>query len=90
MYAVLVREIVESDHIEASKAPLDQVLRQVRQAPGIVSALFSITDEGRTLNVLVFESEGAARGALDRVSAAPRPDFVRLESAEVAEVLASF
>jgi hypothetical protein len=90
MYAVLVREIVDSDRIEESKAALEQVVSRVRQSPGIVSALWSITDMGHTLNVLVFESEELARGALDRVSAAPRPDFVRFESAEVAEVLASF
>jgi hypothetical protein len=90
MHALLVREMVDAERIDESRAPLDTVVPRVRQSPGIVSAFWTITDRGHTLNVLVYESEEAARAALDRVQGAPRPEFVRLESVEVAEVLASF
>jgi hypothetical protein len=90
MYAVVVREMVDRDRIEESKAPLGNVVPRVKQSPGIISAFWTIDDEGHTLNVLIYETEDAARGALERVRGAPRPDFVKLESAEIAEVLASF
>ncbi len=90
MHAVIVREVVEPDRMEESKGALANVLPRVRQAPGIVTALFTMTDAGHTLNVFVFETEEAARGALDRIAGSPRPGFVTLEIAEVAEVLASF
>jgi hypothetical protein len=44
---------------------------------------------GATLNVLIFESEDAARSALEPVRSAPRPPWMQLESADVYEVLAS-
>jgi hypothetical protein len=46
--------------------------------------------EGATLNVLVFESEEAARAALQRTRDAPRPGFLELESADLYRVLAHF
>jgi hypothetical protein len=62
----------------------------VREAPGIVSASFMSDGKGATLNVMVFESEAAARAALQLTRDAPRPGFLRLESAELHLVLAHF
>ena len=45
---------------------------------------------GATLNVMVFESEDAARSALEPVRTAPRPPSMQVESADVYEVLAHF
>jgi muconolactone delta-isomerase len=90
MHAVVVRETVDADRIEESKAPLEAVVPRVRQSAGIVSALWTITDDGRTLNALAYDSEDAALGAMERIRNAPRPDFVRLESVELADVLATF
>ena len=43
-----------------------------------------------TLNVMVFESEDAARSALEPVRTAPRPPSMQVEGADVYEVLAHF
>ena len=43
-----------------------------------------------TLNVMVFESEDAARSALEPVRTAPRPPSMQVESADVYDVLAHF
>jgi hypothetical protein len=48
-----------------------------------------MTDQtGGTLNVLVVETQEAARAALDPVRAAPRPEGMSMERADVYEVLA--
>jgi len=65
MYAVVVRETGQRETIEGSAELLKaNLLPRVREAPGIVSASFMSDGEGATLNVLVFESEEAARAAL--------------------------
>ncbi len=91
MVAVVVREngdaklIEESaDHVEAN------VLPRARQALGIVSAIWTSDGEGGTLNVLVFDSEEAARAALGPIKNAPRPAFLRFEGAQLHKVLARF
>lgn len=66
------------------------LLPRVREAPGVVSASFMSDGEGATLNVLVFESEEAARAALQLTRNAPRPGFLELESADLYRVLAHF
>ena len=91
MYAVVVRETGEREAIEGSAEMLQaNLLPRVREAPGIVSASFMSDGEGATLNVMVFESEEAARAALELTRNAPRPGFLRLESADVYLVLAHF
>jgi hypothetical protein len=46
--------------------------------------------KGATLNAMVFESEETARAALQRTRKAPRPGFLKLESADLSLVLAHF
>jgi hypothetical protein len=46
--------------------------------------------DGATLNVLVFESEEAARAALQLTRNAPRSGFLELESADLYRVLPHF
>jgi hypothetical protein len=90
MYAVVVRESGDAASIDAS-APLvgEQVAPQVRQAPGFVSATWMSDGGGRTLNVITFESEAAARAALDAARTSPRPPFMQVESVELLRVLAT-
>ena len=65
MYAVVVRETGQREAIEGSEDLLKtNLLPRVREAPGVVSASFMSDGDGATLNVLVFESEEAARAAL--------------------------
>ena len=90
MYAVVVRETGDAalidqsaDIVEANVAP------RVREAPGFVSAVWMSDGSGGTLNVLMFTSEATAGTALEAARQAPRPPFMRLESAEVLRVLTS-
>jgi len=91
MYAVVVRESGDPERIEGSGEHVAAtVLPRTRQAPGIVTASWLTDGSGGTLNVLVFETEEAARAALERVRDAPRPLFMKLESVAVHRVLAHF
>jgi len=90
MYAVVVREAGDAAQIDGSRGMVSaNVAPRVREAPGFVSALWMSDGAGRTLNVLVFESEEAAHAALEAARAAPRPPFMHVESVDVFSVLAS-
>jgi hypothetical protein len=66
MYAVVVRERGQADQINTSGQHVQaNVLPRARQAPGIVSGFWMTDMAGATLNVMVFESEDAARSALE-------------------------
>jgi hypothetical protein len=89
MFAVVVREAGDAAQINGSGSMVSaNVAPRVREAPGFVSALWMSDGAGRTLNVLVFESEEAARAALEAARTAPRPPFMRVESVDVFSVLA--
>jgi hypothetical protein len=91
MVAVVVRESGEAEQVKGSEEHLEaNVLPRVRQAPGIVSGLWMTDEAGRTLNVLVFDSEEAAQAALGPIQNAPRPGFLRFEDATLYKVLAHF
>jgi hypothetical protein len=91
MYAVVVREHGHADQINTSGQHVQaNVLPRAQQAPGILSGFWMTDMAGATLNVMVFESEDAARSALEPVRAAPRPPWMRVESVDCYEVLAHF
>jgi hypothetical protein len=91
MYAVVVRERGQADQINTSGQYVQaNVLPRARQAAGIVSGFWMTDMAGATLNVMVFESEDAARSALEPVRTAPRPPSMQVEGADVYEVLAHF
>ena len=90
MFAVVVREAGDAAQIDGSGGMVSaNVAPRVREAPGFVSALWMSDGAGGTLNVLVFRSEEAARGALEAARTAPRPPFMRVESVDLFSVLAS-
>jgi hypothetical protein len=80
----VVRESGEQEKLDMTGPHLEaNVLPRVRQAPGFVSGVWMTDKSGGTLNVLVFETEEAARRALEMTRNAPRPDFMRLESVDL-------
>lgn len=90
MHAVVVRESGDPEKIEASADLVQsQVAPRVRQAPGFVSATWMSDGAGATLNILTFDSEEAARAALEAVRSSPRPPFMQLESVDLVRVLAT-
>jgi hypothetical protein len=90
MFAVVVRESGNAEQIESSgDLVATNVAPRVRQAPGFVSAVWLSDGSGGTLNVLAFESEEAARAALEPARLAPRPPHMKVESVELLRVLAT-
>ena len=90
MFAVVVREAGDAAQIDASSSIVSgSVAPRVREAPGFVSGLWMSDGSGGTLNVLVFESEDAARAALEPARSAPRPPFMQVQAVDVFRVLAS-
>ena len=88
MHAVLVKVSIQ-DADGAKKALDEQVVPRVSSAPGFVAGYWTWADDrsnGKTM--IVFESEEAARAAVEQIRANV-PDAVTLESAEVREVVAS-
>lgn len=91
MFAVIVQESGDAQLVRGGGDHVaTKVMPQARRAPGILSATWTTDEGGRTLNVLVFVDEQAARAALDRIRNAPRPPFMRVDSVELREVLAHF
>ncbi len=91
MFAVVVQEKGDATRVRGSGEHVAaNVLPQVRQVPGIVSATWTTDEDGRTLNVLVFENEEAARMAVNRIRTAQRPPFMQVETVELRQVLAHF
>ena len=91
MFAVVVQESGEAELVRGSRDHVEaNVVPQVKKSPGIVSATFTTDERGRTLNLLLFQTEDAAQMALERIRGAPQPPFMRLETVELREVLAHF
>jgi hypothetical protein len=90
MYAVVVRESGDAGEIDNSAGLVEaRIAPAVRGTPGFVSALWMTDGAGGTLNVLTFESEAAARAALEPARTSPRPPFMHVERVELFRVLAS-
>ena len=91
MYAIVVRERGPADQINRSGHHVEaNVVPRVREAPGILSGFWMTDAAGGTLNVMVFDSEDAARSALEPARTAPRPPWMQVERADVYQVLAHF
>ena len=90
MFAIVVREAGDAVQIDGAASMVSaNVAPRVREAPGFVSAVWMSDGAGRTLNVLVFDTEESARTALEAARAAPRPPFMHVETVELFSVLAS-
>jgi hypothetical protein len=85
MHAVVVNVTIK-DPDAATASLRDQVVPQVKGAPGFVAGYWVGLDGGRGTSVVVFESEDAARAAAAQAQAPG--DFVTFDSVEVGEVVA--
>lgn len=89
MHAVVVRVKIGDPEV-AQKGLVEQVVPRVSNAPGLVAAYWTRSEDGTNGNsMIVFESEQDARTAAKMVETAPTPDTVTLESVEVREVVAN-
>jgi len=90
MFAVVVRESGDAKAIAASWDMVTaRVAPRVAGAPGFVSALWMSDRSGRTLNILVFDSEEAATAALEAAGSSSRPPFMKLDDVELLQVMAT-
>jgi hypothetical protein len=88
MHAVVAKVSIK-DAEGAQKALEEQVVPRLKQAPGFVAGYWTRSDDrSNGQSLIVFESEEAARAAVDQMRA-NIPDPVTLESAEVREVVAN-
>ena len=89
MHAVVVKATI-GDFELAHKGLHEQVVPRVSQAPGLVAAYWTRSDDRTNgVSMIVFESEEAARGAAEMIGNAPLPETVALDSVEVREVVAN-
>ena len=88
MHAVVV-SVTINDGEAATKMLREQVVPQVKHAPGVVNAYWARGDEGRGGSMIVCESEEAARGVAEQIQSGPpaASDAVTIESVEVREVV---
>ena len=85
MHAVVVN--VEITDPDAARKGLDDLVPQVKAAPGFVAAYWVRLDDAHGTSVAVFESEAQARAAAPPADA--NPPGVTLTSVAIGEVLAS-
>jgi hypothetical protein len=89
MHAVVVRATIGDAEI-AQKGLVEQVVPRVSNAPGLVAAYWTRSDDRKNgVSMIVFDSEDAARGAAEMIRSSPPPETVTLDSIEVREVLAN-
>jgi hypothetical protein len=89
MHAVVVRATIGDPEI-AQKGLREQVVPRVSNAPGLVAAYWTRSDDKTNgVSMIVFESEEAARAAAEMIGSAPPPETVTLDSVEVREVVAN-
>jgi hypothetical protein len=88
MHAVLTNVTIK-DVATAEAYLRDQVVPNVKQAPGFVAGYWT-RDEGEGNGVVVFESEDAARQAAERIGErVGQNPGVTLNSVKVSEVVAN-
>jgi hypothetical protein len=87
MHAVIV-SVTINDGEQATSHLRNEIVPQVKQAPGFVAGYWVRTEGDKGRGTIVFESEDAAREVASRVSQDPG-DAVTLDSVDVGEVVES-
>ncbi len=90
MYANLVTVRIDTDFNEAIKGLREQVLPQVKQAPGLVAGYWMHPQDDQGTSIVIFETEQQAQSAAQMVQqgSSPMPG-VTIISVETREVVAS-
>ena len=91
MHAVVVR-VKLNDAEKATAFLREQIIPQVKQAPGLVHGYWTRADDGSNgQSMVVFESEEQAKAMAERISGeeGPPAEAATIESVEVREVVAS-
>ena len=89
MHAVVGNVSIESGREDEAVAYLkENVLPMVKQAPGVIAGYWVDPRDGKGFGITLYESEEAARGAVDMARSAPMPDYVSFDSLEVREIVA--
>lgn len=90
MYAVAVSVSVDpGKQNEAQEALRSNIIPRIKEAPGLVSAYFMQPGGGYGYSLLIFDSEQNANSAKKMAEDAPRPEFVKLGTVQVMEVIES-
>ena len=87
MHAVVFNVTIGGDPDEAAGFLRDQVVPHVKEAPGFIAGYWVRVGDAKGTAVVVFESEEAARSALEQ--APPLAPGVTIDNADVGEVVAS-
>ena len=89
MHAVVVKATIGDSEV-AQKGLLEQVVPRVSNAPGLVAAFWTRSDDRTNgISMIVFETEEAARAAAGMIGSSPPPETVTLDNVEVREVIAN-
>ena len=90
MHALAVSVQIDSGKEEDALQELrNNVVPRVKQAPGIVNAYWMEPGGGYGYAILLFDSEENANAGKQMAENAPRPDFIKLTTAQVMEVIES-
>jgi hypothetical protein len=87
VHAVVFNVTIGGDPDEAATFLREQIVPRVKEAPGFVAGYWVRLPNGKGIGVATFDSEEAARGALDQ-GPPPAPGVI-IDSADVGEVVAS-
>jgi hypothetical protein len=88
MHAVVVNVTI-SDFDQGRQMLEEEVVPQVKQAPGFVAGYWTRAEDDTGMALLVFESAEAAGGAAEFIRSQPQSDAVTIDNVEVREVVAS-
>ena len=87
MHAVVVTVTLQPGREKESADQLNAtVIPRVKEAPGLVAGYWAQLSGAHGSSMVIFETEEAARAAAEMVPSGV-PDFVKLDSVEVGEVV---
>jgi hypothetical protein len=87
MHAVVLTVTISGDEEAGRQELRDQIVPRVKGNPGFVAGYWVRLEGDKGTSVVVFESEDAARSALEQ--APEPPEGVTIDTREVGEVVAS-